>query len=104
MTDEEMSDAEAYGLVMPFVLVQSRGGPYEDQAFVSGYSLGRLDYELSVARALTMTPSTRYERAADQPQADLIAMRYGFTLTVTPLSDGEWARYEFTRILSEGES
>lgn len=87
-------DSEAPALVMPFVLCQSKGGRFEDEAFTAGWALGGLDHELSLAKHNTMTPGDRYLRSEYQPQADLIAMRHGFILTVAEEQNG-WARYEF---------
>lgn len=72
MSDD--SDAE-YGLVMPFVVAASVGGPYEDEAFTAGWQLGSLDYSLAdPARYLPMVITVP---VGCVPQVDLIAMRYG---------------------------
>lgn len=81
-------------LVMPFVLCESKGGRFEDEAFTAGWALGGLDRELALAKHNTMTPGDRYMRVEYRPQADLIAMRHGFILTVADEKEG-WARFEF---------
>lgn len=85
---------EAPALIMPFVLCESKGGPYDDEAFTAGFALGGLDHDLSLAKHNNMTPGERYMRVEYQPQADLIAMRHGFTLTLSYERDG-WALYQF---------
>lgn len=70
MTEHEDHEHE-FDLVMPFVLVKSAGGPYDDDAFVSGYRLATI--------AATIAPSGAswrgYVTPADLPQLDLIAMK-----------------------------
>ena len=76
MSDDE--DVE-YELVMPFVVVASTGGPYDDEAYCAGVELGRLDHDL-----LTMcTWVDQFEaliRLDNVPQVDLLAMQYGWTV------------------------
>lgn len=83
-----------YGLVMPFILVTSRGGPYDDHAYVAGWNMGALEAEMRIARALGTTPKARYLSPVDEPQVDLLAMRFGFTVTATA-HDVDWTLYEF---------
>lgn len=78
-------DAE-YGLVMPFVVCASNGGPYDDDSFVAGYQAGQLDSELGAAGW------ARVERgfpipSALVPQVDLIAMKHGYAVEATPWGD-----------------
>lgn len=96
MTDDETPDAGEYGLVMPFVLAASQGGPYDDSAFVAGWRLAELGTLLKTAErfALDVPDQTLYP--ADAPQADLLAMRYGFTMKVKSY-DENWSIYNFTR-------
>lgn len=76
-----------YGLVMPFVAVRSKGGPWDDEAYCAGYEMGRLDATLE--RDLHVEPMTIL--ADNREQADLIAMRHGYVAEVS-LSDVEgWA-------------
>jgi hypothetical protein len=78
-----MSEA---GMVMPFVTVVSKGGPHEDESYVAGWEMGSLDATLSqrTPQAFTITLHTE-----NLPQADLIAMRYGYILTAFPSKDAE---------------
>lgn len=105
-----MSDAE-YGLVMPFVVCASNGGPYEDDSFVAGFALGLLDQKLSgmvevarIAQAHGQDLVGRVQqhevtvRTASLPQVDLIAMRYGLAVTVGA-GDEEWTFVQLHRTL-----
>jgi hypothetical protein len=66
MNGEEHSDG-----VMPLVLCRSRGGPYDDEAFISGWRLGDLAAKLAQPGIGAIAESIRpHERR----QADLIAM------------------------------
>lgn len=74
-----------YGeMLMPFLPVQSKGGPHDDGAFVAGFEMGRLDGLLQAAEAqgLALSDCVPDEgqniHAENREQADLIAMRYGF--------------------------
>jgi hypothetical protein len=71
-----------YVLAMPFVVVVSVGGPFEDHAYAAGWSCGKID------QALAHRPA-RYETAVDErtmPQLDLVAMAHGYRMTpTTPL-------------------
>lgn len=36
-------EPDEYALVMPFTVVASVGGPYDDDAFAAGFTAGRID-------------------------------------------------------------
>lgn len=78
-----------YGLVMPFTVVTSKGGPYDDRAFVAGYQMGLLSGELH----LRAEPIERTFYAGLLRQADLIAMREGWEMKPVEMPDdtpSEW--------------
>ena len=81
MSDER--EPTEYGLVMPFVVVQSVGGPYADDAFVAGCEYGFIDATL---HAIARTAGT-FERMVNPklvPQLDLLAMHHGYAITSEP--------------------
>lgn len=96
-----MSDdpGEEYELVMPFVVVASKGGPYDDDAYCAGYEMGRLDADLDVEMiGLGTITETRTVRTANAAQADLVAMMHGWrTVKRTDHEDGEWTTLRFER-------
>jgi len=75
-----MTDRPDYELVMPFVIVKSQGGIYDDAAFVAGANCGQFMTELQALAAHRALPHPRYVRPEVLPQYDLIAMRYGYQL------------------------
>jgi hypothetical protein len=85
--------------VMPLVLCRSRGGPYDDEAFLSGWRLGELGSILAGAGISALAESIRPD---ERLQADLIAMARGFTMTVEPGSCGDWLSVTFTRVRDDG--
>lgn len=81
-------NADHHELVMPFVVCQSKNGPYEDHAFVAGYQCGELSQQM--AHGETPIFVTRYRALI--PQFDLISMRYGYTMDVDEEYEDElWA-------------
>lgn len=76
-----------YELTMPFVLVKSHGGEFDDGAFVAGMTCGALDQELTVTAVLHTLPRERYIDARYLPQVDLIAMRHGYQLRLGDLDE-----------------
>ena len=89
-TDEGMGEAG-----LPLVLCRSRGGPYDDEAFLSGWRLGDLGATLGRPGVSALAESIRpHERL----QADLLAMARGYTMTVEPGSDADWLLVTFSRI------
>jgi hypothetical protein len=80
--------------VMPLVLCRSRGGPYDDEAFVSGWRLGDLAAKLAQPGISTVADSIR---PPERVQADLIAMACGYLMTIE-YGDEEWLTVTFTRI------
>lgn len=72
--DDQNDDDFGYDLVMPFLPVQSRGGPHDDDAFVAGYEMGLLDAQLGRSEF----DQGRAIRVDNREQADLIAMRHGY--------------------------
>ncbi len=93
-----------FGLVVPFVVCQSKDGPYDDAAFVAGYQCGEVDTKLAVAAAL-QAPSLDLPivRRALLPQLALHGMRYGYTTMEVPDPDpevagtDEWCSVRFVR-------
>lgn len=90
-----MSEKEPdYELLMPFVTVQSKGGPHEDEAYTAGWEMGALDarltYELPAVLELTI-------QTVNVPQADLLAMKHGY-VGVTGETDADgWSYLNLTR-------
>lgn len=90
-----MGDEAEYGLVMPFVVCQSKGGPYDDESYVAGYEAGHLDAILrynALLRAQGFNPQPPPGAAPfhveNRPQLDLIAMRHGFVAEFTEIGNG----------------
>lgn len=100
MTLPDEDDAAAYELVMPFVVVHSRGGPHDDTAFVAGWRLGALDRDLAVAAVIGTRHHVTTVPPCDLPQVDLIAMKHGYKTTAEPWDEApaEWATVTFERI------
>jgi hypothetical protein len=90
-----LETGEDHSGVMPLVLCRSGGGPYDDEAFMSGWRLGDIAGTLGRPGISALAESIRpHERL----QADLIAMARGYTMTVEPSSSAEWLSVTFTRI------
>ncbi|MBY8341977.1 hypothetical protein JYK17_18255 [Streptomyces sp. KC 17012] len=65
---------------MPFVIVKSQGGPYDDAAFAAGMTCGQFWTELQQLSVHGATPRPRYVRPEHIPQLDLIAMHFNYTI------------------------
>lgn len=96
-----MSADHDYELVMPFVVCQSKGGPYDDEAYVAGFEAGMLHVLLEVkppeADESYRPPVPIHE--GNRAQVDLIAMRHGLVAEFEEAGDG-WA---YVTIRGEGE-
>lgn len=93
MSDDEKTPRE-YGLVMPFVLCTSNGGPYDDEAFVVGWEMGALEAWLEAGQP---NGAQRQIHSTAVPQADLLAMRYGYAMSAEPYDEvPEWTLLTFT--------
>ena len=87
------------GSVMPLVLCRSRGGPYDDDAFSSGWRLGAIGATLAGPGIRALCDSIRpHERV----QADLLAMTCGYSMRVDPSTDPDWLSVTFTRTGDDG--
>lgn len=80
-----MDEEGSFGMLMPFVTVQSKGGPHDDVSYAAGYAMGLLDEKLCQGLGVVEMPVG----LESVPQADLLAMRYGYRMTSTP--EGEWS-------------
>lgn len=87
-------DEETFNLLMPFLPVESTGGPYEDTAFVAGYQAGQIDGQL-VNKHIAATTYLVFSRLIGQ--IDLIAMRHGYKFDILH-DDGTWAQIGVTRL------
>jgi hypothetical protein len=87
--DEDRNDS-----AMPLVLCHSRGGPYDDDAFMSGWRLGAIGATLATPGTSALCESIR---AHECVQADLLAMASGYSMTLDPSTDPDWLSVTFTR-------
>lgn len=88
-------------LVMPFVACSSKGGRYEDHAYAAGYEAGQLDSLLAANRHDVVHVVTLTIHADNRAQADLIAMRHGYTMTAEQPAEPEfheWLYVAFTKL------
>lgn len=72
-------------LLLPFILTESLGGPYDDAAFSSGFRLGMLNSQLAYERPIGQCV-TAFLGCRDLPQADLIAMSRGYVFNHIPIA------------------
>lgn len=87
-----MSDDAEYSMLMPFIAVTSKGGPFDDASYCAGYEMGQLDAALQAGPRLHQVTI----RTANVEQADLMAMRYGYTAKADgPSECGTWTWVEF---------
>lgn len=89
-TDETGRDA-----TMPLLLCRSTGGPYDDEAFMSGWRLGDIAATLGRADTSALAQSIR---AHELLQADLIAMAYGYSMTAERGNASDWVTVTFSRL------
>jgi hypothetical protein len=89
---ETIDDSEV--AVMALVLCRSRGGPHDDEAFLSGWRLGDIAATLGRGDVASLAESIR---PVERHQADLIAMARGYRTTVGPSSEAGWLTVTFTR-------
>jgi len=81
MPDEEVE----FELAMPFVVCQSKGGPYDDAAYVAGWEGAYWDLELArMGEFSTSYVIVASIHADNRPQIDLIAMKHSWTVTFEP--------------------
>jgi len=85
------SDAGA----MALVLCRSRGGPHDDEAFLSGWRLGDIAATLGRGDVASLAESIR---PMERYQADLIAMARGYRMTVEPSGEPGWLAVIFSRV------
>ena len=76
--NEPKLDDEGRNIVMPFMVCESKGGPYDDAAFVAGFRAGIIDAYLATDPN-NPVPETFFTEPELIPQLDLIAMRHGYT-------------------------
>jgi len=101
MSDEEKS-ADEFGLVYPFVVCESNGGPYDDQSFVAGWECAQVDAHLKQAAGRNAVGYGPSVRTANLPQIDLIAMHNGFEMDAhTPEEFGEPTEWSMVKFQSQ---
>jgi hypothetical protein len=109
MPDDDAEAATTWGLLYPFVVVTSAGGPYDDESFVAGVQLGQLDQVLRTAESLPCAQVTVTVYTALLPQLELAGMARGFPVMISePVGATaeypampEWSRVVFTRASGE---
>lgn len=92
-----MADGEEheYSLVMPFLPVTSKGGPYDDQAYVAGFEVGQLYQKLLIECPKVWIQTVHTTNVA---QVDLIAMRCGYLMTYKEeRMDATWTQISLNR-------
>jgi len=105
-----VSERQDHGmsLVLPFVVVESKGGPYADEPFVAGYQAGEIDARLAQAELIGAdVVRVAMVRRALLPQLELHGMRYGFPVltvsepTAAHIGGDEWCSVSFARHAKE---
>ncbi len=92
-----MSEA-TFELAMPFVVCKSKGGPYDDAAYVAGWEGAYWDLELQrMGEFTTGSIVVASIHTDNQPQIDLIAMKHGWSATYEPqdADTPEWMTVTF---------
>jgi hypothetical protein len=89
--DEDRADEGGMVLAIPFVVCTSEGGPFDDEAFVSGVQVGEVMATLRTLKALDAAGSGRFWVDKKlQKQLDLVAMHYGYDTDVEEVDGPEF--------------
>lgn len=96
MTDEH--EEGQYGLIMPFVVCTSQGGPWDDQAFVAGVKLGVLLRYMDSDEG----EISDYVHPDLVRQVDLAVMHFGYTMRSEPWDEYN-TRIELTKRQDDGD-
>lgn len=82
----------AHDIVVPFVVTQGHGGPFDDEAYAAGYSLGYLDAQLAIAKAMNLGTSPCKLDRRNMPQVELLAMKHRAQIHEIPVYgvDADW--------------
>ena len=86
--------------VMPFIVCQSQGGPYEDEAYVAGWEAAQLDRELrdqAQSNAPMIWNSDMPVRHDNRDQINLIALKQGWLVRFEKI-DEQWDDAIYTYI------
>lgn len=94
-----MNEDDSYVLALPFVACVSEGGTFDDDAFVAGFSAGQHYSELR--NAPNATGWSAHVEPGMVRQYDLIAMHFGYVMTVHDDEDSGWVHVTMRR--GEGE-
>jgi hypothetical protein len=86
---------EFYELEMPFVVVRSTGGVFDDDSYCAGYEMGCIDAHLATLAPICDTADATI-RTDNIKQADLIAMRHNLAVEFSEGENG-WTHAHFTR-------
>jgi len=95
MTDplDQPEEEAAMSLVVPFVICQSQGGTFDDDAFVAGFQCGEIDRALLAGAALgAETVRFPLVRTALIRQLELCAMNRGYPHLDVDTSE-EWPEW-----------
>ena len=86
-----------YVLRMPFVLIKSVGGEFDDESFTAGWTLGALEAAVSTASSVGAVPLPITVDARYAAQVELIANRNGFEVREEPGFFSEFNVFTFRR-------
>lgn len=87
-------DGVLYDIVLPFVVCQSQGGPYEDDAYVAGYEIGE------ISTMLAQNAFLEWERpvhTGNLAQLDLVAMRWSYIVAERVEVDDTWTAVKIVK-------
>lgn len=101
MTDiDPPEEPEGFGLLIPFVCVTSKGGPFDDLAFVAGVQYGEISAELKDG---TFPDDGKMVYSAIVQQLDLLAMHLKLVMFADAWDEHpeEWTKVRFERAPAE---
>ena len=89
MTDEEHEHEHEheYNLLLPFLPVESKGGPYDDLAFCAGYDVGYLHAQMRLGEDGVISTQVR---SALVKQIDLCAMETDWHMRSDGDEEDDW--------------
>jgi hypothetical protein len=73
-------------MTTPITVLASKGGPYDDVAFLAGMTCGSIDRDLAITAAVGTLPREWYVDSRLVPQVELVAAHHGYSLRL--IDDG----------------